>query len=66
MLVVEDKWIASVQSAIEGEVQRLTQVLTERVQELEERYAQALPDLELKEKKFGIKVNEHLLKMGVV
>ena len=44
-LVVEDKWFASIQVAIEGEVQRLTQALTERVQELEERYASPLPEL---------------------
>ena len=45
-LVVEDKWIASIQSAIEGEVQRLTQAYSRRrVQELEERYAQPLPEL---------------------
>ena len=43
--VVEDKWFASIHAAIDGEVQRLTQALTTRVQELEERYAQPLPDL---------------------
>ncbi len=45
-IVVEDKWVASVQSAITSEVQRLTQILTARVQELEERYADSLPVLE--------------------
>ena len=44
-LVVEDKWVASIQSAIEGEVQRVIQALTERVKELEERYAEPLPTL---------------------
>ena len=45
-LVIDDKWFASIQAAITGEVQRLTQNLAERVKELEERYAQPLPDLE--------------------
>ena len=44
-LVVEDKWFASIHAAIDGEVQRLTQALTTRVQELEKRYVQPLPDL---------------------
>ena len=30
-LVVEDKWFASIHAAIDGEVQRLTQALAERV-----------------------------------
>ena len=45
-LVIDDKWFATIQAAIIGEVQRLTQNLSERVKELEERYAQPLPDLE--------------------
>ena len=36
VLVVEDKWFANIHAAIDGEVQRLTQALTARVQELEE------------------------------
>lgn len=64
VLVVADKWFASVQLAIAGEVQRLTQALAARVQELEERYAHRLPDLEQDMEEFSIKVNEHLLKMG--
>ena len=64
-LVIEDKWFASIHAAIDGEVQRLTQVLTVRVQELEKRYAQRLPDLTSEVDEFSAKVNEHLLKMGV-
>ncbi len=64
-LVVKDKWIASVQSAIIGEVQRLTQALTARVRELEERYAQPLPELEQDVETFSTKVDEHLKSMGV-
>ena len=64
-LVVADKWFASVQSAIIGEVQRLTQALTARVRELEERYAQPLPELEQDVETFSTKVDEHLKSMGV-
>ena len=64
-LVVEDKWITSIQVAIEGEVQRLTQALAVRIQELEERYAQPLPDLASEVETFSAKVEAHLKKMGV-
>ncbi|MCY3722770.1 MAG: hypothetical protein OXG97_11165 [Candidatus Poribacteria bacterium] len=64
-IVVEDKWVASIRAGIESEVQRLTQVLTGRVQELEERYAYRLSDLASGVANFGTKVEEHLKKMGV-
>ena len=64
-LVVEDKWLSSVQSAIAGEVQRLTQALMERVQELEERYENPLPDLEQDVETFSVRVVEHLREMGM-
>jgi type I restriction enzyme M protein len=63
-LVVEDKWLAAIQGAIEGEVQRLTQQLAARVKELEERYAKPLPHLEREVEDFSTKVEEHLKKMG--
>ena len=63
VLVVKDKWIASVQSAIIGEVQRLTQALAARVQELEERYAQPLLELEIEVDEFSTKVERHLKSM---
>ena len=63
--MVDDKWFATIQAAITGEVQRLTQALAERVKELEERYAQPMPALERSVENFNLKVNEHLLKMGV-
>ena len=65
VLVVEDKWVASIQSAIQSEVQRVIQALTERVQELEERYAQPLPDLARDVDTFSVRVEAHLQKMGV-
>ena len=64
-IVVKDKWVASVQLTIEGEVQRVIQALATRVQELEERYAQPLPELASEVDEFSAKVDEHLRKMGV-
>ena len=65
-LVVEDKWIASIQAAITDEVQRLTQELTERVKELEERYAQPLLVLAEEVEGYSARVVEHLREMGWV
>ncbi len=64
-LVIDDKWYATIQAAIIGEVQRLTQNLTERVKELEERYAQPLPTLMHNVQEFSLKVDKHLSNMGV-
>ncbi len=64
-LVVEDKWFASIQSAIETAVQRLTQQLTGRVKELEERYAQPLPELDSEVEALSAKVEDHLRVMGL-
>lgn len=64
-LVVADKWFASIQAAIDVEVERLTQRLAGRVKELDERYARPLPELEREVEAFGAKVKEHLRRMGV-
>lgn len=65
-LVVEDKWMASIRTAVDAEVQRLTQALGNRVRELEERYAEALPELEQDVDRLGEKLGEHLRAMGLV
>lgn len=64
-LVVEDKWLASLRAAIDGEVQRVTQQLAGRVKELEERYARPLPELEREVEARGAKVEGHLEKVGL-
>ena len=64
-LVVEDKWFAAVRTAIEGEVQRLTQQLAGRVKALDERYARPLPELERDVEVFSEKVEGHLRRMGL-
>jgi type I restriction enzyme M protein len=65
-LVVEDKWLAAIESAIQGEVQRLTEQLAGRVKELEERYAEPLAELEGEVGTFSKKVESHLKEMGMV
>ena len=64
-LVIDDKWFATIQAAVTGEVQRLTQNFTERVKELEERYAQPLPDLAQEVEALSAKIAVHLKNMGV-
>ena len=65
VLVVADKWIASIHAAIDDEVQRLTQALTGRVQVLEERYESPLPDLKQEVEAFSTKVEAHLKNIGL-
>ena len=64
-LVVDDKWFAAIWSALEGELQRLTQALATRVKELEERYTAALPVLVDQIDELSEKVEAHLKAMGV-
>ena len=64
-LVVEDKWSASIRTAIEGEVQQITQQLAGRVKALDERYARPLPELEREVEVFSEKVEGHLRQMGL-
>ena len=64
-LVVEDKWFNSIRASISSEVQRITLLLAGRIQELEERYAQPLPELERETAAVGAKVKRHLKRMGI-
>ena len=63
-LVIEDKWVASIQSAIKNEVERAIQSLTERVKELEERYAQPLLVLTQELEEYSVRVVEHIRNIG--
>ena len=42
-LVVDDKWLAALDAAIHGEMDRISQALTQRVKELAERYETPVP-----------------------
>ena len=63
-LAVEDKWLAATAAAIHGEMDRISQSLTQRVKELAERYETPLPKLVDKVAGLSEKVAAHLKKMG--
>lgn len=64
VLVVEDKWVASLTGALEGEISRVAQSLTTRIKTLTERYAAPLPKLSDAVADLESKVNSHLAAMG--
>ena len=63
-LVVDDKWLAALDTAIHSEVDRVSQQLTQRVKELAERYETPLPQVLDCVAKTEAKVNRHLETMG--
>ncbi|MBI2944437.1 MAG: N-6 DNA methylase, partial [Candidatus Wallbacteria bacterium] len=63
-LVVEDKWMARLSAAVQGELDRVSQTLTGRIRELAERYATPLPKLTEEVERLAARVEEHLAKMG--
>ena len=63
-LVVEDKWLAAIDADIHGEMDRISQALTQRVKELAERYESPLSTLTGKVADLSAKVATHLNKMG--
>ena len=65
LLVVEDKWLAVLQSDVTGELDRVSQALTGRVKLLTERYGTALPKLAESVEVLNAKVDAHLKRMGL-
>jgi type I restriction enzyme M protein len=63
-LVVEDKWLATISAAIHGEMDRISQALTQRVKELAERYETPIPKAASQVAEWEQKVNKHLERMG--
>jgi type I restriction enzyme M protein len=63
-LVVDDKWMAALESSIHGEMDRVSQQLTRRVKELAERYETPLPKMINRVAELEAKVNGDLEKMG--
>jgi type I restriction enzyme M protein len=63
-LVVEDKWMARLAAAVQGELDRVSQTLTGRIRELAERYATPLPKLTDEVETLAARVDAHLKKMG--
>lgn len=64
-LVLDDKWQATVVRRVAAEVEALTLHLGARIQQLGERYAATVDDLDAELKKLEAKVISHLAAMGV-
>ena len=65
-LVVEDKWMASIEKSVKTEMERISQRLTQRIKELAERYETPMPKQTKEVADLESKVNTHLKKMGFV
>ncbi len=65
-VVIEAKWMKSIESSIQGEMERISQRLTVRIRELIERYETQLPAIDAELAELEKKVTAHLQKMGFV
>lgn len=64
ILVVEDKWLATLETAIQGEMDRISQAIAKRIKELAERYETPLPRINDKVAELEGRVGKHLERMG--
>lgn len=64
-LVVNDKWMTTLGTNIQAEIDEISQRLTGRIKGLAERYESTLGALDGEVKDYENKVNHHLLNMGV-
>ena len=63
-LVVDDKWLATLSTDVQTELNRISQALTGRVKELAERYEIPLQKLSENVEVLSEKVSKHLQRMG--
>ncbi|MEO9826340.1 MAG: N-6 DNA methylase, partial [Paracoccaceae bacterium] len=63
-LVIDDKWLATIAVAVDGELDRVAQQISARAAELSERYDRNLPDLMKRADGAQARVAAHLAKMG--
>ncbi|WP_454440813.1 type I restriction-modification system subunit M [Vibrio bathopelagicus] len=64
-LIVDDKWLATLQANITAEIERVTQQMANRVKQLEERYSTPMPTLAKSVDVLNDKVATHLKAMGL-
>jgi type I restriction enzyme M protein len=64
VLVVDDKWLARIGAAVAGEIDRVSQGLTQRVKVLAQRYEVPLPELASHVAELEARVAGHLARMG--
>jgi len=65
-LVVDDKWMATMERAIKTEIDQISQALTNRINVLSERYGTTLGKINTEAELAEVKVDDHLSKMGFV
>ena len=65
-LVVDDKWLDTLATGVQGELDHVSQNLTGRIRQLAERYATSLPQLIDEVAALAARVDGHLKKMGAV
>ncbi len=65
MLVLDNKWQKTIARRVEGEADALTLDLVTRIQQLGERYASTLAELDSELAKLESQVMRHLSDMGV-
>jgi type I restriction enzyme M protein len=63
-LVVDDKWMGTLASVVQSELDRVSQTLTGRIGELALRYSVPMPAIECKVEELSARVDAHLKKMG--
>lgn len=63
-LVVDAKWLTRLDADVHGEMDRISQSLTQRVKESADRYETTLPLMSSRVAEFEEKVNSHLEQMG--
>jgi type I restriction enzyme M protein len=62
-LVVDDKWLATLSTAVQSELDRVSQTLTSRIREIAERYETPLPTLISEVSELSNRVDQHLKRM---
>ena len=62
--MVDDKWLAAIAVAVQGELDRMSQTLAGRIRELAARYSEPLPQLVGEIATLAVRVEAHLKKMG--
>ena len=64
VLVVDDKWMTTIETDIKTEIERISQRLSQRIKELAERYEAPMPKIVRTIDDLESKVSAHLQKMG--
>jgi type I restriction enzyme M protein len=63
-LLVDDKWMAHLSAAVQGELERVSQALTDRIRQLAERYASPVSKIVDDEQRWAVRIDAHLRRMG--